>query len=188
MLPSAQPLLAAHFVGVVLATMCVLPLLPTRFLHQSRPFQILRHHPRAYYRAYTTDPRHMKLIVRTRLFRDRFLVLISAALRKVALLLLLDTSQVFLTLASIYDYTIRLRGDETALQYVFKPFIASMAITVSLPLHVHPLTARVTSTRPKRDASHVTAIHQSSATARPPQLNRLLTLDGWVDFNLYQEA
>ncbi|KAJ7167774.1 hypothetical protein C8R46DRAFT_1350718 [Mycena filopes] len=114
MLPTAQPLLAAHFVGVVLATIFYGITLAQAF---------------AYYRVYTTDPRHMKLIVRTRLFRDRFLVLISAVLRKVALLLLLDTSQVFLTLASIYDYTIRLRGDETALQYVSKPFIASMAIT-----------------------------------------------------------
>ncbi|KAJ7130935.1 hypothetical protein C8R46DRAFT_1327753 [Mycena filopes] len=94
MLPTAQPLLAAHFVGVVLATIFYGITLAQAF---------------AYYRVYTTDPRHMKLIV--------------------ALLLLLDTSQVFLTLASIYDYTIRLRGDETALQYVSKPFIASMAIT-----------------------------------------------------------
>ncbi|KAJ6560241.1 hypothetical protein B0H19DRAFT_111431 [Mycena capillaripes] len=95
--PEAEParaLLAAHFVGVVVATIFYGITLGQAF---------------AYYRTYMTDPRHMKLIV--------------------ALLLLLDTSQVFLSFVSIYDYTIRSRGDEFALQYVSKPFSASMAIT-----------------------------------------------------------
>ncbi|KAJ7462000.1 hypothetical protein FB451DRAFT_476867 [Mycena latifolia] len=92
--PAAEPPLAAHFVGVVLATVF---------------YGITLAQASAYYRTYTTDPRHMKLIV--------------------ALLLLLDTSQVFLAVASIYGYTIRSRGNETALQYVSKPFIASMAVT-----------------------------------------------------------
>ncbi|KAJ6536689.1 hypothetical protein DFH09DRAFT_1324436 [Mycena vulgaris] len=92
--PAAEPPLAAHFVGVVLATIFYGITLAQAF---------------AYYRAYTTDPRHMKLIV--------------------ALLLLLDTSQVLLAITSIYGYTIRSRGDETALQYVSKPFMASMGVT-----------------------------------------------------------
>ncbi|KAF7352265.1 hypothetical protein MVEN_01190200 [Mycena venus] len=92
--PTAEPLLAAHFVGVVLATI---------FYGITLTMAV------SYYRTYMTDPRHMKLIV--------------------ALLLLLDTSQVFLAFASIYDYTIRSRGNEFALQYVSRPFSASMAVT-----------------------------------------------------------
>ncbi|KAJ7094391.1 hypothetical protein C8R44DRAFT_814373 [Mycena epipterygia] len=92
--PAAEPPLAAHFIGVVLTTIFYGITLAQAFV---------------YYRTYTTDPRHMKLIV--------------------ALLLLLDTSQVILTGASIYGYTIRSRGDETALQYVSKSFIASMTVT-----------------------------------------------------------
>ncbi|KAJ7265423.1 hypothetical protein B0H12DRAFT_197859 [Mycena haematopus] len=92
--PAAEPLLAAHFVGVVLAAIF---------------YGITLAQALVYYRTYMTDPRHMKLIV--------------------ALLLLLDTSQVVLTFTSIYDYTIRLRGDESALQYVSKAFSASIAVT-----------------------------------------------------------
>ncbi|KAJ7784117.1 hypothetical protein B0H16DRAFT_290136 [Mycena metata] len=99
-------LLAAHFVGCVLATIFYGITLTQAF---------------AYYREYTTDPRHMKLIV--------------------ALLLCLDTSQVFLTLTSVYDYTIRLRGDETALQYVSRPFSASMAITCVVAFTVQMIYA-----------------------------------------------
>ncbi|KAJ6460758.1 hypothetical protein C8R47DRAFT_1242266 [Mycena vitilis] len=94
---TAEPLLAAHFVGVVLATIFYGITLAQAF---------------AYYRAYMTDPRHMKLIV--------------------ALLLLLVTSQVFLAFTSFYGYTIRARGNESALQYVSRPFSASMAVTASL--------------------------------------------------------
>ncbi|KAJ6615584.1 hypothetical protein B0H10DRAFT_55224 [Mycena sp. CBHHK59/15] len=91
---AAEPPLAAHFVGVVLAMIFYGITLAQAF---------------AYYRTYTTDPRHMKLIV--------------------ALLLLLDTSQVMLSFSSIYGYTVRSRGDESALLYVSRPFIASMAAT-----------------------------------------------------------
>ncbi|KAJ7849792.1 hypothetical protein B0H14DRAFT_3667120 [Mycena olivaceomarginata] len=92
--PASEPLLAAHFVGVVLAMIF---------------YGITLGQAYAYYRTYMTDPRHMRLIV--------------------ALLLFLDTFQVFLAFTSIYDYTIRLRGDESALQYVSRPFSASMAVT-----------------------------------------------------------
>ncbi|KAJ7181613.1 hypothetical protein C8R43DRAFT_274079 [Mycena crocata] len=92
--PTPEPFLSAHFIGVVLAATFYGITLAQAF---------------AYYRAYPTDPRHMKLIV--------------------ALLLLLDTAQLFLTLTSIYGYTIRSRGNETALQYVSRPFTASMAVT-----------------------------------------------------------
>ncbi|KAJ7681198.1 hypothetical protein B0H17DRAFT_1206009 [Mycena rosella] len=98
--PAAESPLAAHFVGVVLATIFYGITLAQAF---------------AYYRTYPTDPRHMKLI--------------PTVLRKVALLLLLDTSQVFLVVSSIYGYTIRLRGNEIALQYISKPLIGSMGIT-----------------------------------------------------------
>ncbi|KAJ6515273.1 hypothetical protein C8R45DRAFT_204411 [Mycena sanguinolenta] len=92
---TGESLLAAHFVGVVFATIF---------------YGITLAQALMYYRTYyLTDPRHMKLIV--------------------ALLLLLDTSQVVLAFTSIYDYTIRLRGDESALQYVSKAFSASMAVT-----------------------------------------------------------
>ncbi|KAJ7034120.1 hypothetical protein C8F04DRAFT_1260126 [Mycena alexandri] len=101
-----MPLLPAHFVGCVLATIFYGITLAQAF---------------AYYREYTTDPRHMKLIV--------------------ALLLFLDTSQVFLTLTSVYDYTIRLRGDETALQYVSRPFSASMAVTCVVAFTVQMIYA-----------------------------------------------
>ncbi|KAJ7770985.1 hypothetical protein DFH07DRAFT_1000944 [Mycena maculata] len=84
MLPlAAGAPLAPHFVGVVLATTFYGITLAQAF---------------AYYRTYTTDPRHMKFIV--------------------AFLLLLDTSQVFLAFTSIYGYTIRWRGDESALLHV----------------------------------------------------------------------
>ncbi|KAJ7827627.1 hypothetical protein B0H14DRAFT_1227687 [Mycena olivaceomarginata] len=92
--PASEPLLAAHFVGVVLAMIF---------------YGITLGQAYAYYRTYMTDPRHMRIIV--------------------ALLLFLDTFQVFLAFTSIYDYTIRLRGDESALQYVSRPFSASMAVT-----------------------------------------------------------
>ncbi|KAJ7369011.1 hypothetical protein DFH08DRAFT_1071582 [Mycena albidolilacea] len=91
---ASEPLLAAHFVGVVLAMIF---------------YGITLGQAYAYYRTYMTDPRHMRLIV--------------------ALLRFLDTFQVFLAFTSIYDYTIRLRGDESALQYVSRPFSASMAVT-----------------------------------------------------------
>ncbi|KAF7335287.1 hypothetical protein MSAN_02339400 [Mycena sanguinolenta] len=110
---TGESLLAAHFVGVVLATIF---------------YGITLAQALMYYRAYPKDPRHMKLIVRVFSTVIFFAVLIPA-LRKVALLLLLDTSQVVLTFTSIYDYTIRLRGDESALQYVSKAFSASMAVT-----------------------------------------------------------
>ncbi|KAJ7055064.1 hypothetical protein C8F01DRAFT_1321611 [Mycena amicta] len=63
----------------------------------------------AYFRAYGADPRLMKFLV--------------------ALLLLLDTTHVSLVFASIYGYAIRWRGDDSALQYVSKPFIASIGVT-----------------------------------------------------------
>ncbi|KAK7062300.1 hypothetical protein R3P38DRAFT_3303263 [Favolaschia claudopus] len=78
---SAKPLLATHFVGVILSTMQDVPILSF-----------------VYYRNFTTDPRPMKLIV--------------------ALLLLLDTIQVSLAFTSIYDYSVRLHGDDSALQYI----------------------------------------------------------------------
>ncbi|KAF8182129.1 hypothetical protein K438DRAFT_1161699 [Mycena galopus ATCC 62051] len=104
--PAAEPLLAAHFVGVVLAMIF---------------YGITLAQAMIYYRTYMTDPRHMKLIV--------------------ALLLLLDTSQVFLAFTSIYDYTIRWRGDESALQHVSKAFSASMAVTSTVAFTVQMIYA-----------------------------------------------
>ncbi|KAJ7098619.1 hypothetical protein B0H15DRAFT_584360 [Mycena belliarum] len=104
--PVAEPPLAAHFVGAILATVF---------------YGITLAQACAYYRTYTTDPRHMKLIV--------------------ALLLLLDTSQVFLAVTSIYSYTISLRGNEIALQYVSHPFIASMAVTSVIAFTVQMIYA-----------------------------------------------
>ncbi|KAJ7281470.1 hypothetical protein C8J57DRAFT_76145 [Mycena rebaudengoi] len=103
---AAESPLAAHFVGVVLATIFYGITLAQTF---------------AYYRTYTTDPQHMKLIV--------------------ALLLLLDTSQVVFTFASIYGYTIPSRGDENALQYVSRPFMASMATTTVVAFTVQMIYA-----------------------------------------------
>ncbi|KAJ7506626.1 hypothetical protein B0H11DRAFT_1972124 [Mycena galericulata] len=104
--PTDDPPLAAHFIGVVLATIFYGITLAQAFV---------------YYRTYISDPRHMKFIV--------------------AFLLLLDTSQVFLAFTSIYDYTIRWRGDETALQYVSRPFIISMALTSSVAFTVQMIYA-----------------------------------------------
>ncbi|KAJ7194603.1 hypothetical protein GGX14DRAFT_576302 [Mycena pura] len=101
-----EPSLAPHFIGVLLATIFYGITLAQAF---------------AYFRTYTTDPRHMKLIV--------------------ALLLLLDTAQVSLVFTSIYGYAIRARGDQSALQYVSKPFLASMGVTSAVAFTVQMIYA-----------------------------------------------
>ncbi|KAF7332699.1 hypothetical protein MKEN_00153100 [Mycena kentingensis (nom. inval.)] len=98
--------LGPHFVGVVLTTIFYGITLAQTF---------------AYFRAYATDPRLMKLLV--------------------VLLLVLDTTQVSLVFASIYGYAVQGRDDDTALQYVSKPFIASMGVTSAVAFTVQMIYA-----------------------------------------------
>ncbi|CAK5275149.1 unnamed protein product [Mycena citricolor] len=74
-----------------------------------------------YYRTYTNDPRHMKFIV--------------------ALLLLLDTTQVSLAFASLYGYAISFHEDSAMLGDVSSPFIASMVVTSAIAFLVQLIYA-----------------------------------------------
>ncbi|KAF7294137.1 hypothetical protein HMN09_01142100 [Mycena chlorophos] len=118
---STELALGPHFIGMVLAMIFYGVSIAQTF---------------AYFRAYGADPRLMKAIV--------FLLLYAnASTQSLCLIILsvLDTAQVSLVAASLYEYAVRWRGNEAMLQYVSHPFIASMGITCVVAFTVQMIYA-----------------------------------------------